>query len=67
VTELVQATFIGVHEDAMNAKMFGPTVAWFRWKLMADVQAKSMLYPAAVCQLCQDPDWKSVLYKNSPP
>lgn len=67
VTELVQATFIGVHEDAMNAKMHAPTVAWLRWKLMADVQAKSMFYPAAGCGLCQDADWKSVRYKNSPP
>jgi Chlorophyllase enzyme len=67
VTELVQAAFIGIHEDAMNVEMHGPTVAWFRWKLMGDVQARAMFYPAASCGLCVDPAWKSVRYKNSPP
>jgi hypothetical protein len=67
VTELVQASYIGVHEDAMNAKMHGPTVAWFRWKLMDDPQAKAMFYPAATCGLCQNPDWQMVRYKNPAP
>ena len=67
VTELVQAAFIGVHEDAMNPVMHAPTVAWFRWKLMGDVQAKSFFYPASTCGLCQDAAWKSVRYKNPSP
>jgi hypothetical protein len=67
VTELVQALFIGVHEDAMNVKMQAPTVAWFRWKLMGDVQAKSFFYPVGTCELCQDPAWQSVRYKNPAP
>jgi Chlorophyllase enzyme len=67
VTELVQASFIGVHEDAMNAKMHAPTVAWFRWKLMDDTQAKAMFYPGATCLLCQNPDWQMVRYKNPAP
>jgi chlorophyllase-like protein len=65
--ELVQGAFIGVHEDAMNAKMHAPTVAWFRWKLMADVQAKAFFYPVSTCSLCQNADWKSVRYKNPSP
>jgi hypothetical protein len=67
VTELVQASFIGVHEDAMNAKMHAPTAAWFRWKLMDDTQAKAMFYPAATCVLCQSSDWQMVRYKNPAP
>ena len=67
VTELVQAAFIGVHEDAMNAKMHGPTVAWWRWKLMGDLQAKAVFYPASGCGLCKDADWKLVRTKNPAP
>ncbi len=66
-TELVQGAFIGVHEDAMNPKMHAPTAAWFRWKLMADVQAKAFFYPVSTCGLCQNTDWKSVRYKNPSP
>jgi hypothetical protein len=64
VTELVQAAFIGVHQDAMNVKMQAPTVAWFRWKLMGDVVARAFFYPVSTCSLCEDPDWQSVRYKN---
>ncbi len=67
ITELVQASFIGVHEDAMGAKMHGPTGAWFRFKLMGDAQAKAVFYPMATCGLCQDADWKLVRYKNPAP
>ena len=65
-TELVQAAFIGVHTDAMNPAMYGPTLAWLRFQLMGDTQAGKMFYPATTCGLCQDPAWKYVRYKNSP-
>ena len=61
--ELVQAAFIGVHEDAMNAAMAAPTLAWFRLQLMADMTARSYFYPAETCKLCTDPSWESVAYK----
>jgi hypothetical protein len=67
ITELVQASFNGVHEDAMNAKMHGPTAAWFRFKLMGDMKAKAAFYPMSTCGLCQDADWKLVRYKNPAP
>ena len=67
VTELVQASFIGVHTDAMNAKMHAPTVAWFRWRLMGDAQARATFYPMSTCGLCKDPDWMLVRYKNPAP
>jgi len=61
--ELVQAAFIGVHEDAMNAAMAAPTLAWFRFRLMADASAGAYFYPPGTCSLCLDPAWKSVAYK----
>ena len=67
VTELVQASFIGVHEDAMGPKMHAPTAAWFRWKLMGDAQAKAFFYPMGTCGLCKDADWMTVRYKNPAP
>jgi len=64
--ELVQAAFIGIHEDAMSAAMHSPTLAWFRLHLMGDDRAKAMFYPDKMCGLCQDPAWKQVRYKNTP-
>ena len=61
--ELVQAAYIGVHEDAMNAAMNAPTLAWFRLRLMADTGAEGYFYPAETCLLCSDPGWASVAYK----
>jgi hypothetical protein len=60
---LVQASFDGVHTDAMSAAMHGPTLAWFRLHLMGDESARSMFYPAGSCGLCRDPAWKTVRYK----
>src|SRR5580693_7399249 len=65
-TELVQATFIGVHTDAMNPAMYGPTLAWLRIQLMGDAQAGKTFYPATTCGLYQEPAWKYVRYKNTP-
>jgi hypothetical protein len=66
-TELVQAAFIGIHEDAwMSAAMLAPTLAWFRFKLMGDAQARPLFYPAGTCGLCRDPAWKQVRYQNVP-
>ena len=65
--ELVQAAFIGIHEDAMSAAMFAPTLAWFRLHLMGDGAAKAMFYPDKTCGLCQNTAWKQVRYKNTPP
>jgi hypothetical protein len=64
--ELVQASFIGIHEDAMNVAMHRPTLAWFRWRLMDDQAAKALFYPMNTCGLCQDAAWKQVRYKHSP-
>jgi len=64
--ELVQAAFIGIHEDAMNPAMNAPTLAWLRFKLMADDRAKSFFYPANACGLCRDPAYRQVRYKNTP-
>ncbi len=61
--ELVQAAFVGVHEDAMNPAMAAPTLAWFRLQLMADTTAGGYFYPADTCLLCTDPGWESVVYK----
>jgi hypothetical protein len=61
--ELVQAAYIGVHEDAMNAAMAAPTLAWFRLRLMADARAEGYFYPPETCLLCTDPGWESVVYK----
>jgi hypothetical protein len=64
--ELVQAAYIGIHEDAMSAAMHRPTLAWFRLRLMDDERARALFYPSATCGLCQDPAWKQVRYKNVP-
>jgi hypothetical protein len=65
-TELVQAAFIGVHEDAMGPAMLAPTLAWFRLRLMADDAARPLFYPPGTCGLCRDPAWKQVRYQNVP-
>jgi hypothetical protein len=63
--ELVQAAYIGIHEDAMSAAMFAPTLAWFRLRLMGDTQARATFYPAGTCGLCtMSPAWKQVRYAN---
>jgi hypothetical protein len=64
--ELVQAAFIGIHEDAMTVPMYAPTLAWFRWRLMGDESARAFFYPTGTCSLCRDPAWKQVRYKNTP-
>jgi hypothetical protein len=64
--ELVQATYLGVHEDAMSAAMLRPTLAWFRLQLMGDESARPLFYPAATCGLCTDAAWKEVRHKNVP-
>jgi hypothetical protein len=64
--ELVQAAYIGIHEDAMNAAMNAPTLAWFRLHLMGDDRAKATFYPAMTCGLCRDAAWRQVRYKNTP-
>jgi hypothetical protein len=66
-TELVQPIWIGVHEDAMNPVMHAPTLAWLRFRLMGDLQARTFFYPQGTCRLCQDATWKTVRYKNTPP
>jgi hypothetical protein len=65
-TELVQAAFIGVHEDAMGPAMLAPTLAWFRLELMGDEAARPTFFPAGTCGLCRDPAWKTVRYQNVP-
>jgi dienelactone hydrolase len=64
--EFVDAQFIGVHEDAMNAGIHGATVAWLRYQLMGDLVAKAQFYPAATCALCKDTAWMRLRLKNSP-
>jgi hypothetical protein len=66
-TELVDAQFVGVHEDAMNPGIHGATVAWLRYQLMGDETAKAQFYPPATCGLCQSADWRRIRHKNSPP
>jgi hypothetical protein len=61
--DLVQAAFVGVHEDAMNVAMFRPALAWFRLHLMGDERARGLFYPAGTCGLCLDPAWRLVRYK----
>ncbi len=61
--DLVQAAFVGVHEDAMNVAMFRPSLAWFRLYLMGDERARALFFPAGTCGLCQDPAWRQVRYK----
>ncbi|HEY2903759.1 MAG TPA: hypothetical protein VGL59_24455 [Polyangia bacterium] len=65
-TPFVTAAFKGVHEDAMNAAMHAPALAWFRFQLMGDENARSFFYPPATCGLCTDPAWMTVRYKNTP-
>jgi hypothetical protein len=66
--ELVQAAYIGIHEDAMSAAMFAPTLAWLRLRLMGDTQARALFYPAGTCDLCMmSAAWKQVRYANVPP
>src|SRR6185503_18043471 len=65
--ELVQAAFIGIHEDAMSAAMHAPTLAWFRLRLMGDTAARATFYPAGTCGLCTNTAvWKQVRHKNVP-
>jgi hypothetical protein len=66
-TELVDAQFVGVHEDAMNPGIHGATVAWLRYQLMGDPNAKAQFYPAGTCGLCGDGAWRRLRYGNSPP
>ncbi|HEX3694429.1 MAG TPA: hypothetical protein VH374_03475 [Polyangia bacterium] len=62
----VTAAFKGVHEDAMSAAMHAPALAWFRFQLMDDQNARSFFYPPTTCGLCTDPTWMAVRYKNTP-
>jgi hypothetical protein len=64
--ELVQAAFIGIHEDAMGPAMLAPTLAWLRFRLMGDAAARAVFYPAGSCGLCQDKAWKTVRYQHTP-
>jgi hypothetical protein len=63
---LVQASFIGLHEDAMSAAMLRPTLAWFRLWLMGDEAARPLFFPPVACGLCKDAAWKQVRHKNVP-
>src|SRR5690606_3279705 len=65
-TELVDAQFVGVHEDAMNPGIHGATVAWLRYQLMDDATAGAEFYPAGTCGLCGDEGWARIRHKNSP-
>jgi hypothetical protein len=65
-TELVQAAFIGIHEDAMGPAMLAPTLAWFRLELMGDDAARPMFFPPGTCGLCTNTAWKQVRYQNVP-
>jgi hypothetical protein len=65
-TELIDAQFVGVHEDAMNPGIHGATVAWLRYQLMGDEAAKAQFYPAETCGLCSDSAFARVRHKNSP-
>jgi hypothetical protein len=60
---LVQASFVGIHEDAMSAAMHRPTLAWFRLQLMGDEQARTLFFPPGTCELCKDAAWKQVRHK----
>jgi hypothetical protein len=61
--DLVQASFIGIHEDAMNVAMHRPTLAWFRLQLMGDENARAVFFPPGTCGLCQDAAWTKVRHK----
>jgi dienelactone hydrolase len=65
-TELVDAQFVGVHEDAMNPGLQGATVAWLRYQLMGDLSAKAQFYPAGTCGLCDDSAWARLRRGNAP-
>ena len=65
-TEFVDAQFVGVHADAMNPGIHGATVAWFRYQLMGDVNAKAQFYPPTTCGLCRDDAWMRLRHKNPP-
>lgn len=65
-TELVDAQFVGVHEDAMNPGIHGGTVAWLRYQLMGDLNAKAQFYPAGTCGLCRDRAWARLRHSNAP-
>jgi hypothetical protein len=65
--ELVQALYAGKHEDAMSVAMHGPALAWFRWRLMGDEEARRLFYPPVTCGLCTNPSWPQVRYRNTPP
>ena len=65
-TELVDAQFVGVHEDAMNPGIHGATVAWLRYQLMGDQQARAQFYPAGTCGLCDASGWERLRYANAP-
>ena len=65
-SEFVTAAFKGVHADAMNAAMHAPALAWFRFRLMNDQNARTFFYPPSTCGLCKDPAWMAVRYKNTP-
>jgi dienelactone hydrolase len=65
-TELVDAQFVGVHEDAMNPGLQGATVAWLRYQLMGDLSAKAQFYPAGTCGLCGDSAWARLRRGNAP-
>jgi hypothetical protein len=65
-SELVQPELIGVHTDAMSTAMFGPTLAWLRFRLAGDMQARAWFYPAGTCGLCTNAAYKTVRYKNTP-
>jgi hypothetical protein len=66
-TELVDAQFVGVHADAMHPGIHGATVAWLRYQLMGDPNAKAQFYPPGTCGLCGDSAWRRLRYGNSPP
>ena len=65
-TEFVDAQFVGVHADAMNPEIRGATVAWFRYQLMGDANAKAQFYPPETCGLCRDGAWMRLRRNNSP-
>jgi dienelactone hydrolase len=65
-TELVDAQFVGVHADAMHPGIHGATVAWLRYQLMDDLNAKAQFYPSGTCGLCDDSAWARLRRSNSP-
>jgi dienelactone hydrolase len=65
-TEVVDAQFVGVHEDAMHPGIHGATVAWLRYQLMGDQSARAQFYPSGTCGLCDDSGWARLRYANTP-